>query len=100
MNDAELPLQLEEQRKNNFTVLFVSVVCLLISAFVFFQFIGLDERMKDVERMQYERLEIARRLEARDSIARQQYDSIVAIEARVRAGQILELKQKGLWREQ
>lgn len=96
MNEAELPFIVGEQRKNNITVLLVCAVCLLISAFVLFQYVSLDERMSQIEEMQAERLSIARNIMVKDSLARMQYDSIVRVEGKIRAAQIKELKRKGL----
>ncbi len=106
----ESEISIAEQSKNNFTVLFVSLICLAFCAFVFFQYIGLNKRMKDIEEtkelqlalekkefaMQAERLEIARTLLLKDSIARVKYDSVSKFEGNLLKAQHKFLKKQGM----
>jgi len=48
----ESEISVAEQNKNNFTVLWVSLICLAFSAYIYFQYIGLDTRMKGIEEKQ------------------------------------------------
>jgi len=114
---VESEYTIAEQSKNNFTVLWVSLICLAFCAFVFFQYISLDKRMKGIEEtkeielqlqkeihaMQEERVKISRTLLAKDSIARFadsigriKYDSVAKFEGMLLKAQHRFLKKQGM----
>ena len=91
---------MHDQRKTIRVMFFVLLFTLFIAGVAFVRSFLLDvDAIEQMKLSHQERLKIAQQNRAEYVEDRRKHDSIRTLEGRIREAQILELKQKGFWRE-